>query len=310
MELIRGIHNIRKEHHQCVLTIGNFDGVHLGHQSILKRVKCLAEKYQTTSCVMIFEPQPREFFLRQDAPKRISRFRDKLKLLEPYGIDYVLCLPFNTSFQQLDAEAFCQLVLKDRLAIKHLVVGDDFHFGCDRQGDFDYLRQFGAKHGFLVENTSSILSLLQERVSSSLVRQYLNDGKIQEAENLLGHPVVLSGRVVHGKKIGRTLGFPTVNVSLKNIVPALSGVFAVELMHGSKVYHAVANVGCRPTLEKGVSPILEVHIFDYSGSLYGEYVDVEFCYFIREERKMSGLDELQMQIQADKEDAQRFFHYQ
>ena len=306
MELIRGIHNIRQQHRQCVLTIGNFDGVHLGHEAILNRVKELASEYQTASCIMIFEPQPREFFLSKNAPGRISRFRDKLKMLQSHDIDYVLCLPFNEQFQQLSAELFCQSILQGGLNIQHLVVGDDFRFGCDRQGSFDYLYQFGKQNRFVVENTPSVMSASKERISSSLVRRCLSIGDVKTTEQLLGHPMSLSGRVVHGQELGRTLGFPTANVHLKAVVPALSGVFAVEFAAKHEIYKGVANIGFRPTVN-GKTPILEVHLFEFDGSLYDDYVDVRFCHFIRKERKMSGLLELEKQIQSDKEEAQSFF---
>ena len=193
MELIRGIHNIRQQHRQCVLTIGNFDGVHLGHQAILKRVKELAQKYQVPSCIMIFEPQPREYFAGMEAPGRISRLRDKLRFLQEQGIDYVLCMPFNKKIQELDAEAFCQTILQKGLAVQHLVVGDDFRFGCDRQGDFRYLNEFGQRHQFAVENTPSVLSSEGERISSSLVRESLAHGHNGESRSLIRSSCYLVG---------------------------------------------------------------------------------------------------------------------
>ncbi|MCZ2722467.1 bifunctional riboflavin kinase/FAD synthetase [Marinomonas sp. 15G1-11] len=306
MELIRGIHNIRLHHQKCVLTIGNFDGVHRGHQAILSRVRFLACKYKVPSCIMIFEPQPREFFSSEKAPGRISRLRDKVRLLEGQGIDYVLIMPFNKKLQQLTAQSFCRSILTDGLKVRHLVVGDDFRFGCDRQGDFNYLNQFGMEHGFVVENTMSVVTRNQERVSSSLIRELLQKGDIDQAEAALGHPVELSGRVVHGKQLGRTLGFPTANVHLKMTKPALNGVYAVVFVHNGIEYPSVANIGTRPTVN-GVLTILEVNIFDFNGDLYDEYVKVRFCEFIREERKMSGLEELESQIQLDKEKAQHYF---
>lgn len=306
MEFIRGVYNIQAKHKQCVLTIGNFDGVHLGHQAILHRVKELADKYKVPSCIMIFEPQPREFFLAEKSPGRISRLRDKLTLLQKYGIDNVLCVPFNENLQKLTAEEFCSSILLEGLNIKHLVVGDDFRFGCDRQGNFSYLHEFGLDKGFIVENTPSIVSTESTRISSSLVRDALIDGNIEQAEALLGHEVVLSGRVIHGQKLGRTLGFPTANIHLKNASLAISGVFAVKLKVKNRLYNGVANVGYRPTVN-GKVPILEVHLFEFNGSLYDEYVDVYFYHFIRQEKKMSGLPELEKQIQRDKEEAVRFF---
>ncbi|MEL0638308.1 bifunctional riboflavin kinase/FAD synthetase [Marinomonas sp. TI.3.20] len=306
MELIRGIHNIRSKHKECVLTIGNFDGVHRGHYAILNRVKALAEHYQVPAGIMIFEPQPREFFAAATAPGRISRLRDKIFFLKEQGIDYVLCLPFNPKLQQLDAEAFCQQILFQGLSVRHLVVGDDFRFGCDRQGDFDYLKQFGEGHGFDVENTPSVLNNAGERISSTLVRQALEAGNIASAQENMGHPVILGGRVIGGQKLGRTLGFPTANVHLKGTQPALSGVYAVQLAVDGIIHNGVANVGVRPTVQ-GKTPILEVHLFNFNGDLYDKYVQVTFCCFIRAERKMASLDALEKQIQCDKEEAIHFF---
>lgn len=306
MELIRGIHNIRSRHKSCVLTIGNFDGVHLGHSAILARVKALAKQYNAPAGIMIFEPQPREFFAPETAPGRISRLRDKIQSLQGQGIDYVLCMPFNPKLQQLTAKAFCQQILFDGLSVKHLVVGDDFRFGCDRQGDFDYLREFGVDHYFDVENTPSVLNALGERISSTLLRGVLERGDVTAAQMNMGHTVTLSGRVVHGQQLGRKLGFPTANVHLKGIKPALSGVYAVTLSVNGDTHNGVANIGVRPTVQ-GKTPILEVHVFDFNGDLYDLYVQVTFCHFIRAERKMASLDELEKQIQCDKDAALRFF---
>lgn len=306
MELIRGIHNIRSKHKESVLTIGNFDGVHLGHSAILTRVKELASHYQCSAGVMIFEPQPREFFSAQTAPGRISRLRDKVAWLAEQGIDFVLCMPFNPRLQQLTAQDFCEHILLEGLKIQHLVVGDDFRFGCDRQGDFAYLQSFGVDHKFNVENTPSIMNELGQRVSSTLVRDALEQGDIAAAERNMGHPIMLSGRVVHGQQLGRTLGFPTANVHLKGVKPALSGVYAVTLQVDGKRHQGVANIGVRPTVQ-GKTPILEVHLFNFNGDLYDQYVQVTFCQFIRAEQKMASLDALEKQIQCDKEEAIRFF---
>ncbi|WP_460752081.1 bifunctional riboflavin kinase/FAD synthetase [Marinomonas epiphytica] len=306
MELIRGIHNIRSKHKESVLTIGNFDGVHLGHSAILTRVKELANRYKCPAGVMIFEPQPREFFAAQTAPGRIGRLRDKVTWLAEQGIDFVLCMPFNPKLQQLTAQAFCEHILLDGLSVQHLVVGDDFRFGCDRQGDFAYLQGFGMDHKFNVENTPSVLNLQGQRISSTLVREALEQGDVMGAQQNMGHPVTLSGRVIQGQQLGRTLGFPTANVHLKGIKPALSGVYAVTLEVQGKLHEGVANIGVRPTVQ-GKTPILEVHLFNFNGDLYNQYVEVTFCQFIRAEQKMASLDALEKQIQCDKEEAIRFF---
>ncbi|MCB5162053.1 bifunctional riboflavin kinase/FAD synthetase [Marinomonas algarum] len=306
MELIRGIHNIRSRHQKCVLTIGNFDGVHLGHSAILARVKTLAKQYNAPAAIMIFEPQPREFFAPDTAPGRIGRLRDKVALLQGQGIDYVLCMPFNPKLQQLNAQAFCQKILLDGLSIKHLVVGDDFRFGCDRQGDFDYLQVFGRQHDFAVENTPSVLNVNNERVSSTVIRQALERGDVVSAKMNMGHSVTLSGRIIHGQKLGRKLGFPTANINLKGVRSALSGVYAVTLDVDGESHDGVANIGVRPTVN-GKTALLEVHLLDFKGDLYDKYARVTFCQFIRAERKMAGLSELEKQIQCDKEEAIRFF---
>ncbi|TPE49969.1 bifunctional riboflavin kinase/FAD synthetase [Maribrevibacterium harenarium] len=306
MELVRGIANIQPKHRGCVLTIGNFDGVHAGHQAIIARVKKLAQEYGVPAGVMIFEPQPREFFARETAPGRITRLRDKLTLLRDLGVDFVLCMPFNQRLRTLDAQQFCQHILSEGLAIRHLVVGDDFHFGCDRQGDFDYLSDYGSAHGFSVENTPSVMGESGERISSTLVRDLLLAGELKAAQQALGHPMIMSGRVVGGQQLGRTLGFPTANVHLKGIIPALSGVYAVRMQVADAWYDGVANIGVRPTVTAKY-PILEVHLFNVALNLYNQYVQVEFCRHIRPERKMSGLEELKQQIEKDKQEALRFF---
>lgn len=309
MELVRGIHNIQAKHRNGVLTIGNFDGVHLGHQAILSRVKALAAHYQSPAGIMIFEPQPRELFAPDSAPGRLTRLRDKVALLSQYEVDFVLCMPFNQRLRMLNAEDFCQQVLRDALGVQHLVVGDDFRFGCDRQGNFEYLASFGEHNGFDVENTSSILNSDGLRISSSIVRERISAGDVVSAQNMMGHPVSMSGRVVNGQKLARKLGFPTANVFLKGVAPALSGVYAVTASVKGKEYPGVANIGVRPTVD-GKAPILEVHLFNFSDDLYHQYLNVTFHHFIRPERKMRGLDELEAQIQCDKEEALRFFSNQ
>ncbi|WP_322783891.1 riboflavin biosynthesis protein RibF [Marinomonas pontica] len=217
-----------------------------------------------------------------------------------------LCMPFNPKLQQLNAQAFCQQILLDGLSVKHLVVGDDFRFGCDRQGDFYYLQEFGNQQGFDVENTPSVLNAVGERISSTVVRQSLENGDIAAAQMNMGHSVTLSGRVVHGQQLGRKLGFPTANVHLKGVKSALSGVYAVTFLVDGVSHDGVANIGVRPTVQ-GKTPVLEVHLLDFNGDLYDKYVQVTFCQFIRAERKMAGLSELETQIQCDKEEALRFF---
>src|SRR5690554_1508760 len=213
MELVRGLHNLRSRHRGCVATIGNYDGVHAGHQAILKRLRAHATRVGLPGCVVIFEPQPREYFSPQSAPPRLTRLRDKLALLEEQGVDRVLCLAFNRRLRELSADEFIQQVLIDGLGVQHLEVGDDFRFGCDRAGDFNLLKQWGQRKGFTVESASTVAEN-GERVSSTRVRQVLADGDFAQAERLLGRPFSITGRVLHGQKLGRQLGAPTANVQL------------------------------------------------------------------------------------------------
>ncbi|OMH28407.1 bifunctional riboflavin kinase/FAD synthetase [Motiliproteus sp. MSK22-1] len=298
MELIRGLHNLRDQHRGCVATIGNFDGVHLGHHQILKQVSEKAMALGLPSVAITFEPQPREFFQGDKAPPRLTRFRDKLVLLQQHQIDRVFCLHFNQRLRSLTAEAFIDQLLLNGLEVKYFVVGDDFRFGCDRAGDFELLRQTGKTHGFTVVNTATYL-VDGERVSSSRIRNVLASHDFELAARLLGRPYTLSGKVVHGQKLGRQLGVPTANLSLQRKQLPFSGVFVVEAVTESgERYRGVANVGVRPTLD-GVSPLLEAHLFDFDNSIYGQRLVVEFKGFVRPEKKFENLTSLTEQIQSD-----------
>lgn len=227
MQLVRDLHNLQPRHRGCVATIGNFDGVHRGHQAILGQLRARAQALGVPSCVVIFEPQPREFFTPAEAPPRLTRLREKLALLAQEGVDQVLCLPFNPRLREHSAEDFVQQILVQGLAVRHLEVGDDFRFGCDRAGDFAFLQQAGQVHGFSVE-AATTLTLGQERVSSTAVRQALAAGDLAHAANLLGRDYALCGRVIHGQHLGRQLGAPTANIQLKRRRVALSGVYTVS----------------------------------------------------------------------------------
>ncbi len=306
MELIRGLHNLRPEHLGCVATIGNFDGVHLGHQAILRQVKAKAEELNLPSVVVVFEPQPREFFAGNQAPARLTRFRDKTDRLAAQGVDRILCLPFNRRLASLSAKAFVEQVLLDGLGVRYLVVGDDFRFGCDRSGDFALLEQVGAKHGFDVVNTETF-EVEAERVSSTRLRQVLADANFTLAESLLGKPYEIAGRVIHGRQLGRQLGVPTANLSLKDKQPALQGVYTVLLTGADGVARqGVANIGNRPTVD-GVRPALEVHLFDFNGDLYGQRVQVVFCCKLRDEIRFQDVAALRQQIGIDLQTARNYF---
>ncbi|MDF0532900.1 bifunctional riboflavin kinase/FAD synthetase [Shewanella yunxiaonensis] len=302
MELIRGIHNIQAHHRGCVLTIGNFDGVHRGHAEVITNLVKKARQLGLPATLMTFEPQPQELFAGQNAPARISLLRDKIALLAELGVDRLLCVRFDHQFAQLPPEQFVESLLVDKLGVRYLVIGDDFRFGQKRRGDFEMLCEAGEHHGFAVVNTASFL-VGDQRVSSTMVREALAKGNLEQARRLLGHPFTLSGRVVHGQQLGRTLGFPTANIALKRQVVPVRGVFAVRLWwSGSEKYDGVANVGFRPTV-KGQNCLLEVNLFDFSGDIYGKRVEVELVAKIRDEKPFQSLDALQKQIMNDVDDA-------
>ncbi|MEH6651031.1 MAG: bifunctional riboflavin kinase/FAD synthetase [Motiliproteus sp.] len=298
MELIRGLHNLRDQHRGCVATIGNFDGVHLGHHQVLAQVSEKAKALQLPSVVIVFEPQPQEFFQGDSAPPRLTRFRDKLELIRDHGIDRLFCLHFNERLRSLTAEQFIDQLLLSGLAVEYFVVGDDFRFGCDRTGDFALLERYGSSHGFTVVNTQTHL-IEGERVSSSRIRQVLAQHDFELAQQLLGRPYRVAGNVIHGRKLGRQLGLPTANISLYRKNLAFSGVFVVDAITADGERHAgVANVGIRPTVN-GTAPQLEVHLLDYQQCLYGQRLGVEFLAAIRPEQKFDGVEALRQQIQQD-----------
>lgn len=310
-ELIRGLHNLRARHRGSVVTIGSFDGVHLGHQAILKQLVAAAKQRQLPAVVMIFEPQPQEYFAPAQAPARLMRFRDKVEALFAEGVDRVLCVRFDHDLQRRSADAFVRDILVNGLGTQHLVVGDDFRFGCDRAGNYAMLQQAGVEHGFSVTDTATCV-INNVRVSSTRIRQVLANNNFAFAAELLGKPYEMSGRVVYGQQLGRTLGAPTANILLQRNRSPLMGVFAVTLRvdgkrSNSAVYEGVANVGVRPTVSGPARSTLEVHLFDFNGSLYGERVQVEFLHKLREEQKFASLEQLQTQIQRDIVAAKHYF---
>lgn len=310
-ELIRGLYNLQSganaQSSGCVATIGSFDGVHLGHQAILKQLKHVADEKGVPAVAIIFEPQPYEFFAGEKAPARLMRFREKVRALWAAGIDKILCLHFNEAMRQLSAEAFVQQILVDGLGVKHLVVGDDFRFGCDRKGDFTLLQHLGGAAGFTVSDTQT-LEIDNERVSSTRIRQLLEAGDFTQAEKLLGKPYALHGRVVYGKQLGRQLGVPTANIDLRRHRSPLHGVFVVtaKFANGNEV-QGVANVGVRPTVSGEKKPLLEVHLFNFAQTIYGSVIDVIFHHKLRNEQKFNSLDELKAQLQTDIQQAKDYF---
>ena len=305
MQLIRGIHNLRPEHHGCVLSIGNFDGVHLGHKAVLQQLQRKAEALGLPACVMLFEPQPMELFAHEGAPARLTRLRDKYLALKELGLARLLCVRFGHEFANLEPEQFIDEILVRRLGVKYLVVGDDFCFGRGRRGDFAMLQQAGERHGFEVVSTQSFC-VAQQRVSSTRVREALRANRLSEVHAMLGEPYAVSGRVAHGQKLGRTIGFPTANVHLNRQVTPVSGVYAVEVLFSGHTHYGVANVGTRPTVN-GQRPQLEVHIFDFSGDLYGRHIRVRLCHKLRDEKKFDSFAALHAQIREDAATARRYF---
>ncbi|WMN59505.1 bifunctional riboflavin kinase/FAD synthetase [Pseudoalteromonas xiamenensis] len=305
MQLIRGIHNIRPCHFGCVLTIGNFDGVHLGHAAVINGLMQDAKRLGLPSTVMLFEPQPQEFFAKDKAPARLTRLRDKLKLLAELGVERVICVSFNHRFANMAADQFVQDILVNKLGVKALTVGDDFRFGHKRVGDFDMLHSLGEQSGMAVKSTASFKNL-NARVSSTLIREALAKGEIGVANGMLGHPYAIAGRVIHGWKKGRELGFRTANVALKREVSPVHGVFAVQVSLNGKQFKGVANVGTKPTLN-GTKALLEVHLFDFQQEIYGQFIHVELLHKLRNEKKFETLAHLVTQIHQDVADAQQWF---
>lgn len=298
MQLVRGLHNLRPQHRGCAATIGNFDGVHRGHQAILARLRERARELGVPSCVVIFEPQPREYFSPQTAPARLARLRDKVQLLADEQVDLVLCLAFNKRLSQLSASEFVDTILIDGLGVKHLEVGDDFRFGCDRAGDFDFLTQAGSLQGFTVEAAQTV-ELDGQRVSSTQVRKALAAADFERAEQLLGRPFCIEGRVLHGQKLARQLGWPTANVQLKRRRVPLAGVYLVSVDIDGKTWPGVANIGVRPTVAGDGSAHLEVHLLDFAGDLYGRHLTVAFHHKLRDEQRFASLEALKSAIDAD-----------
>ena len=310
MKVFRGLPNDRARA-PCALTIGNFDGVHRGHQALLSRVRQAADGLGLEAAVMTFEPHPREFFARRSgdlarAPTRIANLRDKLQSLSNAGIDRVIVEHFNAQFAAITPDEFVEQVLVDGLHVKWLMVGDDFCYGARRAGNVAMLTEAGKKHGFHVETLPTVM-LGEQRVSSSAVRAALAAGDFVQTRQLLGHSYSISGHVIHGQKLGRTLGFPTLNLRVAHR-PALAGIFIVQV-HGLEdgPLPAVASLGVRPTVDDSGRVLLEVHVFDFARSCYGAMVRVEFLEKIRDEEKYVDLPTLTAAIARDSDQARAWF---
>ncbi len=301
MQFVRGIHNIQPQDHGCVLTIGNFDGVHKGHQKVISALVAKAKALNCVAAVLVFEPQPQELFAPDTAPARLCRLRDKYNLLKKLGVDRFICVNFTRKFAEQSAEQFIEQLLVKKLGVKHLIVGDDFHFGKNRMGNYAMLCKDSIQFGFEVSDTTSCKT--QDcRISSTAIRKALEEERFVDVENMLGRAYSITGRVFHGDKRGRELGFPTANILLKRRVSPLNGVFAVVIQTSKGNFNGVANIGARPTVA-GIRQQLEVHVFDFEGNLYGEIINVVVKKKLRQVMKFDSLDALKKQIQKDSEQA-------
>jgi len=305
MQIHRGV-PAPSERVPCALTIGNFDGVHRGHQALLQHVAA-AKARKITSAVMTFEPHPREFFAPQAAPARVANLRDKITALRACGIEHVFVMHFNRNLASMTAETFIDDVLVRGCDARWLAVGDDFRFGSRRAGDVALLRAHANRGRYEVAQLATVTEGA-ERVSSSGVRAALLDGDLQQAQRLLGRPYSISGRVLHGAKLGRTIGFPTLNLRIAHKRPAVHGVFAVRVFGiDDRAWPGVASVGLRPTISQSGRWLLEVHLFDFAASIYGRLVRVEFVQRLRDEEKFGTLDQLTEAIRNDAAQARALF---
>jgi len=303
MDLIRGLHNMRPRHRGCVVTIGAFDGVHLGHQAVIRHLLEKSQELAVPSVVIVFEPLPREYFSPLKAPARIMSFREKFYAMRQLGVDRLLRVQFDESLRAMSAQEFLDEVFVNGLGIRYVVLGDDFRFGNDREGDLEFIRQQGPRYGYEARPTPTF-SIEGERVSSTRIREALETADFAEAERLLGRPYSISGKVVYGRQLGQTLGTPTANLQLHRLRAPLSGVYAVEVSGaGLDGAPGVANVGIRPTVDDSIKANLEVHLLDREIALYGQHIEVTFRHKLRDEKKFGSLDELRENIARDIENA-------
>ncbi len=299
MQFIRGICNITPSSQGCVLTLGNFDGIHCGHQQIVQLVREQSIKLKLPSAVVFFEPQPLEFFAHTKSPARLTTLHEKYQFMNKLGIDYLYCLRFSQELANLTAQEFIQQILIEKFNVKHLIIGDDFHFGRGRGGSFDLLSTFSKSTNLFTVQQAPSFYINKQRVSSTLIRKALSADHLEDAELMLGRPYSITGKVIHGQQIGRTLGFPTANIDLKRIIAPVSGVYVVSAQIQQTTYYGIANVGTRPTVN-GKIPRLEVFLFNFTGDLYGQRLTVLILKKIRPERKFVDLEHLKSQIVQDK----------
>jgi riboflavin kinase/FMN adenylyltransferase len=304
MLILRGLNS--HDSRPVALTIGNFDGVHLGHQALLNELRAAAQARGLQTAVIIFEPHPREFFTPQQAPARLTSLREKLEFFAALGIDRVQVCRFNAHFAQMGAADFIN-VLHEKLFAKFVLIGDDFRFGSGRTGDFALMEKIGAQLGFAVHAVRSVKHD-GVRISSTEIRAALLAGQMREAQRYLGRHYSISGRVVHGDGLGRKIGYPTANIQLKHNRPPLSGIFVVQVhAEGLGVLQGVASLGVRPTVKHDANPVFEVHLFEFEQQIYGKHLRVEFLQKLRDEEKYPDVETLTRHIALDVEHAKKWF---
>ena len=301
MKLLRGLPAVADG--GLALTVGNFDGVHLGHQAMLARLAEAADDLGLVPAVLTFDPHPREFFSKDAAPARLSALRGKIDAFRSFGVERAIVARFDRTLASLDPDRFVDDVLVRRLGVRWVLVGADFRYGRARAGDLDLLRRHART--FSVEAMGTVL-VDGERASSSAVREALASGDLPRAARLLGRPYAMGGHVAHGAKLGRTLGFPTINLPL-NRRPPLEGIFAVRVQGLDAPRRGVASLGERPTVAQAGRPMLEVYLFDFDQSVYGRRIVVEFLHKLRDEARFPDLDSLTRQIRADADAARAYF---
>lgn len=308
MNLLHNTHQIPSFSAGSVVTAGNFDGVHLGHQALLKQLRNKADLLQLPLCVLLFEPQPAEFFNKNEAPARLSNLREKIRIMKNLGVDYVYCLKFDKKLSTMPAIPFAEQYLFGLLKARYLLVGKDFHFGYARQGNIALLKTLASQHGCELEVFDDFQNN-GKRISSTYIRQLLSEGQLEAATSMLGRSYGFCARVVKGAGLGNQWGIPTANMLLSGKKLPLKGVFCVQVQQGKSLWNAVANVGTRPTVD-GTRLILEVHILDFNGMLYGTWLQVNFLHKLRDEKRFSSVDALIAQIHLDIAHTKEFFNHE
>ncbi|CAM2992211.1 bifunctional riboflavin kinase/FAD synthetase [Legionella worsleiensis] len=306
MNLLRGVQHLAAIEKGVVATIGNFDGIHLGHQNLLKILNDKAHSMNLPLMVILFEPQPREYFQKEAAPARLSSLREKLDMLKSCSVDYVYCIKFDRTMAETNAVDFANDLLFKALKVKYLLVGEDFRFGTNRTGDVDLLKTLGAHYSCQVDTCPDFL-IENNKVSSTKIRTALQRGDLNWAARLLGRTYSLCGRVIKGDGRGRQWGIPTANLNLNRLALPLVGVYVVQVRIGTKYHAGVANIGKRPTVD-GTKNVLEIHLLNFNDSIYGELVQVFFLHRLRDEVKFTSVDALITQIHHDIAAAKAFLN--